>query len=175
MAEDPGDAILYAHMPPSTNLLENAWKMPEITAPELPEDYPIRLIIKESPAHSIDNATAGVTSFSHTKGKQGFIEMHPADAAAADMEDRDQVIVRSRFGSANTIVYISDEIPQGVALASNSSIFTFNRLFAMIDRDPVTGTPWLNSTPVNIAKLSLEPYKKKSSSSKLEEQYGVRL
>jgi predicted molibdopterin-dependent oxidoreductase YjgC len=151
--EDPGDAILYVHMPPSVNLFDNGWKLPDISVPELPEDYPIWLIVKESFVYSLDRAAAAGASVLHTEGPKNHIEMHPADASTAGIEDQDPVLVRSRFGTAKSQVYLSDEIPRGVVFAVNSSIFTFSRLYAMTDRDPTTGTPWLNCTPVNITKL----------------------
>jgi predicted molibdopterin-dependent oxidoreductase YjgC len=151
--EDPGDAILYALLPAAANFVDHGWKLFDISAPDLPKDYPFQLIVKESPVDSLDRAAAARASFLRAEAPKDCITMHPSDAAAAGIEDQDRVLVSSRFGSAASPVYLSDEIPRGVILGVNSSIFTFNRLFAMTDRDPWTGTSWLNLASVNIAKL----------------------
>ena len=151
--EDPGDAVLYALLPAAANFVDNGWKLFDISVPDLPKDYPFQLIVKESPADSLDRAAAARASVLRAEAPKDRITMHPSDAAAAGIEDQDRVLVSSRFGSAASRVYLSDEIPRGVILGVNNSIFTFNRLFAMTDRDPWTGTPWLNLASVNIAKL----------------------
>jgi predicted molibdopterin-dependent oxidoreductase YjgC len=154
--EDPGDPILYFHRPALVTIFDNAWKLPDVSTPELPENYPFWLIVKES-MDSLDRAAFSRSSTLRAEGSKDHIALHPSDAAAVGIDNKEPVIVTSRFGSVKSLVYLSSEIPPGIVLAVNSSVFTFNRLFAITDRDPASGAPWLNRTAVNITRLHSKP------------------
>jgi predicted molibdopterin-dependent oxidoreductase YjgC len=147
--ENPGTPILYAHTP-SKGFVDKTLKIPDLSAPKFQKEYPFWLIVNESLFHSRDRAATAKTSLLQAASLQYQVVMNPCDANSANIKDGDLVVISSSVGSIQSRVSLVEQTPRGTLLATNSSSFTFSRLFAMADRDPLSGTPRLNRTAVKV-------------------------
>ncbi|MGV8073096.1 MAG: molybdopterin oxidoreductase family protein [Syntrophobacteraceae bacterium] len=154
--ENPGTEILYAHVS-SKGFVDDTLKISHLTSPELPAGYPFRLIVKESPLHSLDRAAAANSSTVRSHSPAFQTTMNPSDADSTGIEEGSPVQIDSRVGSVECRVSLDERTPRGLIVGTNNSSFAFHELFALADRDPMFGSPKLNPTAVKVEPVLVAP------------------
>ncbi|MGW8322821.1 MAG: molybdopterin dinucleotide binding domain-containing protein, partial [Thermodesulfobacteriota bacterium] len=147
--DNPGTPILYAHAPQKGSV-DKDLKIPEMSAPETLKDYPFWLIVNDSLFCSPDRAAFVNSRALKAAPLKEEVRMNPADADASGIGEGARIRIRSASGFIESLVSLTHETPRGAILASSGPLSALGRLFAMTDRDPLSGVPKLNCTTVKV-------------------------
>ena len=83
----------------------------------------------------------------------GQVEIHPEDAAAIDLEDDAQVVIKSKRGAVNTKALITERVPPGtIFLAFHWREAPANVLTQDFALDPVAKIPEYKVCAVRLEK-----------------------
>lgn len=89
----------------------------------------------------------------HERTPRGHVEMHEADARLLDLEDGDRVLVRSRYGSLEAPLKVSDSPKIGTLFASfYDQKWLINRVVTDLF-DPLSKQPDFKTTAVHVEKV----------------------
>lgn len=87
------------------------------------------------------------------RAPNGWVEVNPADAAAADITDESEVILHSRRGAVRALVKITSKVPAGtVFLAFHWREASANRLTQDFALDPIAKIPEYKVCAVRLEK-----------------------
>lgn len=112
--EHPGTGFLYAHGFPRG--LARLVPAQPLESPELPdEEYPLVLVTGRSLYH-FNTGTMSRRAQSLAEFRpHAYLEVHPADAAAAGIGEGEQARVMSRRGELVARAKVTESVPQGIA------------------------------------------------------------
>lgn len=141
-------------------------KLPEVleNQAELERDYPYNLIAGERRTY---NANAVIRNYEWAKtDKEGFLKIHPVDAAKHGLEEGDAVELTSPTASIKILVTITDEVKPGVISMPHGKGIkyheeqTFREVGAMPNIlttakycDPLAKTPYHKNVRVRMEKV----------------------
>lgn len=166
----------YSHSWQAIRLPEhriNLW-IPELVAeleklansgPPVDAEYPFVLSAGERRTET-SNTSIRDSSW-HRKGSYGGLSMCTEDATRLNCQEGDWVRIRTRRGSAEAQVELSDALQPGhVSLPNGLGIdyrradgvverrgVALNELTGLADRDPIAGTPWHKRVPARIERI----------------------
>lgn len=123
----------------------------------LTDEYPLLLMTGRRLYHYHATMTRKVDGLNILMSEE-IAEIHPADAAKADIHDGEMVMVTSAQGEVQVRAKITDKVPEGmVAMAFHFAECPTNRLISAKPEtlDPVTRTPAYKTCPVKVTAISL--------------------
>jgi len=151
-ANDLGTAVLYQDgiAPEAADI---ALEIPDSSAPEPGEQYPIWLLSHETLQRCVDGVRTDHSRVLARTANNGRLQMNPFDAGLLGIEDGGAAVVSSPAGSLQTRIALSTEIPRGIAVAASLESKSLGVLFAIGDRDPATGVPHRSRIAVRVEAL----------------------
>ncbi|MEM6724503.1 MAG: molybdopterin-dependent oxidoreductase [Bacteroidota bacterium] len=127
--------------------------------------YPFNLLAGERRAYSANTIIRDPKW--RKNDQEGFLKIHPDDAAALHIEDGDSVKCYNQKGSVAAVVKLTDEVHRGVISLPNAYGLKYgdetdhkvigaalNELTDALHCDPLAKTPYHKNVRVNIEKLT---------------------
>lgn len=121
---------------------------------ELPdEDYPLVLTTGRIIFHYHTSTMTGADKSMKNLYDHDPVEINPVDAQKLDLEDGEQVWVKSRRGKIKAPVRITERSPEGLVFMAFHSPSTKTNLITNSACDPITKTPEFKYCAVKIEKI----------------------
>jgi predicted molibdopterin-dependent oxidoreductase YjgC len=116
------------------------------------KEYPLILSTGRMFAHFHTATMTGDSPHLQTQAAEGFVEMHPLDAADLGIEPRDRVRVTSRRGSTEAAVKITSSIARGMVFMTFHFAESPANILTNTATDPVAKIPELKHCAVRVEK-----------------------